>query len=116
MIPKRKLADVSPPPLTGNYLRLVRNPSQGTNTLGNPIYTVEVYLRGEKYQTFNAVSGTVNTQNRDRNCNWSIWRLTKEIILEPLAIASALAIGCQSQGFWRRGDTNESLNLEVHVC
>jgi hypothetical protein len=66
-IPKYKVAAISPPPLSRAYLRLVRDPSKGTNSLGNPIHTLEIYLNGKKYQTFNAISGTVNTQNRDRN-------------------------------------------------
>jgi hypothetical protein len=52
---------------SNNYLKLVRDPSKGTNNLGNPIYTLEAYIDGQKYQAFDAVSGTVNTQNADRN-------------------------------------------------
>jgi hypothetical protein len=61
------IAAISPAPLGSNYLRLVRDPSNRTNDLGNPIYTLEAYVRGERYQTFTAVSGTVNTQNYNRN-------------------------------------------------
>jgi hypothetical protein len=65
--PKRKIATNSLPPLAGNYLRLVRHPSKGSNELGNPIYTLEAYVNGRKYQSFKAVSGTATTQDRDRD-------------------------------------------------
>jgi L,D-transpeptidase catalytic domain len=64
---KRKLATNSLPPLSGNYLRLVRDPNKGSNSLGNPIYTLEAYVDGRKYKSFKAVSGTATTQNRDRD-------------------------------------------------
>jgi hypothetical protein len=64
---RQKLAAVSPPPLSGNYLRLVRDPNKGTNDIGNPIYTLEAYVDGQRYQTFNAVSGTATTQTADRH-------------------------------------------------
>jgi hypothetical protein len=50
-----------------NYLRLVRNSQKGTNAVGNPIYTLEAYVNGQKYRSFDAVSGTANTQNLDRH-------------------------------------------------
>jgi hypothetical protein len=62
-----RIATTSRSPLSGNYLRLVRDPNKGTNNIGNPIYTLEAYVNGQRYQTFNAVSGTVKTQNYDRN-------------------------------------------------
>jgi hypothetical protein len=64
---RTEIAAVSPPPLSGNYLRLVRDATKGTNDLGNPIYTLEAYVRGERYQTFDAVSGTARSQTADRN-------------------------------------------------
>jgi hypothetical protein len=64
---RQNIAAISRPPLSGNYLRLVRDPSKGTNDVGNPIYTLEAYVRGEKYQTFTAVSGTARSQNFNRN-------------------------------------------------
>jgi hypothetical protein len=64
---KRKLATNSLPPFAGNYLRLVRDPNKGTNSLGNPIYTLEAYVNGRKYRSFKAVSGTATTQDRDRD-------------------------------------------------
>ena len=64
---RQDIAAISRPPLSGNYLRLVRDPSRGTNAVGNPLYTLEAYVRGEKYQTFNAVSGTARSQNFNRN-------------------------------------------------
>jgi hypothetical protein len=63
----RRLIAASNLQVSGNYLRLVRDSSQGTNEVGNPIYTLEAYVDGQKYQSFNAVSGTVNTQTIDRN-------------------------------------------------
>jgi hypothetical protein len=64
---RKEIAAVSRPPLSGNYLRLVRDPNQGYNNVGNPLYTLEAYVRGEKYQTFTAVSGTARSQTFDRN-------------------------------------------------
>jgi hypothetical protein len=64
---KRKLATNSLSPFTGNYLRLVRDPNKGSNKLKNPIYTLEAYVNGRKYRSFNAVSGTATTQDRDRD-------------------------------------------------
>jgi hypothetical protein len=64
---RRRIAAVSRPPLSGNYLRLVRDPSKGTNDNGNPIYTLEAYVGGERYHTFNAVSGVASSQKLDRN-------------------------------------------------
>jgi hypothetical protein len=64
---KPRIAAVSPAPLGGNYLKLVRDPNKGTNDVGNPIYTLEAYVNGQKYHTVNAVSGTATTQNADRN-------------------------------------------------
>jgi hypothetical protein len=64
---KHKFAAVSPSPFSGNYLKLVRDPNKGTNDLGNPIYTLEAYVNGQKVQTFDAVSGTANSQKADRN-------------------------------------------------
>jgi hypothetical protein len=63
---RKDIAAISLPPLSGNYLRLVRDPNKGTNDVGNPLYTLEAYVRGEKYQTFNAVSGTARSQNLNR--------------------------------------------------
>ncbi len=63
----RKIAAISPPPLSGNYLRLVRDPRNRTNDLGNPIHILEVYRNGIIYQRFKATSGTASSQNRDRS-------------------------------------------------
>jgi hypothetical protein len=64
----KNIAVGSPLPLSGNnYLKLVKDPSKGTNDVGNPIYTLEAYVDGQKYQTFDVVSGTANTQNADRH-------------------------------------------------
>ena len=64
---RKDLAAISKPPLSGNYLRLVRDPDNGTNNVGNPLYILEAYVRGERYQTFTAVSGTARSQNYDRH-------------------------------------------------
>lgn len=64
---RQDIAAISRPPLSGNYLRLVRDPNKGTNDVGNPLYTLEAYVRGERYQTFKAVSGTARSQNFNRN-------------------------------------------------
>jgi hypothetical protein len=63
----RRIAAVSPAPFRGNYLRLVKDPSNRTNNLGNPIHTLEVYRNGVIYQRFDATSGTAISQNRDRS-------------------------------------------------
>ncbi|WP_310410271.1 hypothetical protein [Chamaesiphon sp. OTE_8_metabat_110] len=65
--PKTRIAARSNPPFSGNYLRLVRDPGKGTNDVGNPIYTLEAYVGGQKYQTFDVVSGTARSQNADRD-------------------------------------------------
>ncbi len=62
-----RIAAVSPSPFRGNYLRLVRDPRNRTNALGNPIHTLEVYRNGVIYQKFDATSGTASSQNRDRS-------------------------------------------------
>jgi hypothetical protein len=65
--PKPRIAAISNPPFSGNYLRLVRDASKGTNDVGNPIYTLEAYVGGQKYQSFDVVSGTARSQNADRH-------------------------------------------------
>ena len=62
-----RIATISPPPFRGNYLRLVRDPRNRTNALGNPIHILEVYRNGVIYQKFDATSGTASSQNRDRS-------------------------------------------------
>lgn len=64
---RSRIATGSRLPLSGNYLRLVRDPNKGVNNVGNPIYTLEVYLDGQRYQSFNAISGTATTQTANRN-------------------------------------------------
>ena len=63
----RRIAAISPPPLSGNYLRLVKDPRNRTNDLGNPIHILEVYRNGIIYQRFKATSGTASSQSRDRS-------------------------------------------------
>ena len=65
--PKLRIAAISSPPFSGNYLRLVRDPSKGSNDVGNPIYTLEAYVGGQKTQSFDVVSGTAKSQNADRD-------------------------------------------------
>jgi hypothetical protein len=65
--PRQKIATGSRPALSGNYLRLVRDPNHGTNDIGNPIYILEAYVDGQRYQTFDTVSGTATTQDFDRH-------------------------------------------------
>jgi hypothetical protein len=65
--PKSRIAAISSPPFSGNYLKLVRDPSKGNNDVGNPIYTLEAYINGQKYQSFDVVSGTAKSQNADRH-------------------------------------------------
>jgi hypothetical protein len=65
--PKLRIAAISSPPFSGNYLRLVRDPSKGTNDVGNPIYTLEAYVGGQKTQSFDVVSGTAKSQTADRH-------------------------------------------------
>lgn len=62
-----RIATGSRLPLSGNYLRLVRDPNKGVNNVGNPIHTLELYLDGQRYQSFNVISGTATTQTADRN-------------------------------------------------
>lgn len=42
-------------------------PSGTHNRLGNPIYTLKLYVTGEIRDQFNAVTGRAHTQSRDRN-------------------------------------------------
>ena len=53
--------------MSGNYLRLVKDPNQGINSVGNPIYTLETYINGELDRRFKAVSGTARSQQADRH-------------------------------------------------
>jgi hypothetical protein len=53
--------------MTGNYLRLVKDPNRSTNSMGNPIYTLETYIDRELDRRFKVVSGTARTQQADRN-------------------------------------------------
>ena len=52
---------------TGACLRFVKTPESGVNQIGNPLYTLELYMNGKSINSLTAVSGRVNTQNRDRN-------------------------------------------------
>jgi hypothetical protein len=63
----KKIATGSRSPFGNNYLRLVRDPNNETNALGNPIYILEAYVNGQKYRTFPTVSGTATTQSANRN-------------------------------------------------
>ncbi len=64
---KQYLREISRSSVGGNYLRLVKYSNNGTNDIGNPIYTLEIYIDGELDRRFNAVSGTATSQKADRN-------------------------------------------------
>ncbi|WP_310482397.1 hypothetical protein [Chamaesiphon sp. VAR_48_metabat_403] len=63
----RQIAAISRTSIEGSYLRLIIDASKGKNSVGNPIYTLETYINGRKFQSFNVVSGTANTQKVDRD-------------------------------------------------
>ena len=113
---RKRIAAVSPPPLSGNYLRLVRDPSRGSNNIGNPIYTLELYIGGEISQRFNAVSGTYSTQNLDRNRGMNhaplpdgLYRVSDQIV--PGALPE---VGRTFVGIYPQFDTNRS-DLGIHL-
>jgi hypothetical protein len=113
---RQRIAAVSPPPLSGNYLRLVRDPSKGTNDNGNPIYTLEAYVGGERYQTFSAVSGIASSQQFDRNIGSNhaplpdgLYRVSDQIV--PGAVPE---VGRTFIGIYPQFQTNRS-DLGIHV-
>jgi hypothetical protein len=113
---RQRLAAVSPPPLSGNYLRLVRDSSKGTNDNGNPIYTLEAYIGGERYQRFSAVSGIASSQQFDRNVGNNhaplpdgLYRVSDEIV--PGAVPE---VGRTFIGIYPQFQTNRS-DLGIHV-
>ena len=55
---------------SNTYLRLTYKYKGRTNKQGNPVYTLEAYTNGRKYRAFKAVTGTRNTQGRDRSTNF----------------------------------------------
>jgi hypothetical protein len=73
---KQILAQTSPdlsisylPPSCNTCLRLIKDPADRKNSLGNPIYKLEAYLNGKPYYSFDAVTGRAFTQNRQRHQN-----------------------------------------------
>jgi hypothetical protein len=113
---RQRIAAVSPPPLSGNYLRLVRDSSKGTNDNGNPIYTLEAYIGGERYQTFSAVSGVASSQQLDRNIGSNhaplpdgLYRVSDQIV--PGAVPE---VGRTFIGIYPQFHTNRS-DLGIHV-
>jgi hypothetical protein len=113
---RQRIAAISPPPLSGNYLRLVRDPSKGTNDNGNPIYTLEAYVGGERYQTFSAVSGIASSQQFDRNIGSNhaplpdgLYRVSDQIV--PGAVPE---VGKTFIGIYPQFQTNRS-DLGIHV-
>jgi hypothetical protein len=113
---RQRIAAVSPPPLSGNYLRLVRDSSKGTNDNGNPIYTLEAYIGGERYQTFNAVSGIASSQQFDRNIGNNhaplpdgLYRVSDEIVPGAVPEVGRTFIGIYPQFQTHRSD------LGIHV-
>ncbi len=114
--PRQKIAAVSPPPLSGNYLRLVREPSKGANDNGNPIYTLEAYVDGERYQAFSAVSGIASTQHLNRNIGNNhaplpdgLYRVSDQIV--PGAVPE---VGKTFIGIYPQFQTNR-VDLGIHV-
>jgi hypothetical protein len=113
---RQRIATASRPPLSGNYLRLVRDLSRGTNDLGNPIYTLEAYIGGEQYQTFSAVSGIASTQQLDRNIGSNhaplpdgLYRVSDQIV--PGTVPE---VGRTFIGIYPQFQTNRS-DLGIHV-
>ncbi len=112
---KRKIATNSPPPFAGNYLRLVRDPNKEINSQGNPIYTLEAYVNGRKYRSFKAVTGTANSQTRDRNIGSNfaplpdgLYRVSNSIV--PGTIPQ---VGKTFIGIYPRFETNRT-DLGIH--
>jgi hypothetical protein len=56
---------------SGACLKFVKNTGLGTNKLGNPIYSLELYRNGKLEKSFISVSGRAKTQNRNRNLSGS---------------------------------------------
>lgn len=113
---RQRIAAVSRPPLSGNYLRLVRDSRKGTNDNGNPIYTLEVYVGGELHQSFNAVSGVATSQQLDRNIGSNhaplpdgLYRVSDQIV--PGAVPE---VGKTFIGIYPQFQTNRS-DLGIHV-
>jgi hypothetical protein len=113
---RQRIATASRPPLSGNYLRLVRDPSKGTNDNGNPIYTLEAYVGGERYQTFSAVSGVASSQQLDRNIGSNhaplpdgLYRVSDQIVPGTVPEVGRTFIGIYPQFQTGRSD------LGIHV-
>ncbi len=113
---RRKIAAVSQPPLSGNYLRLVRDPNKGTNDNGNPIYTLEAYIGGERYQKFNAVSGIASSQNLDRNRGMNHAPLPDGLyhVSDRIVPGAVPEVGRTFVGIYPQFDTNRS-DLGIHL-
>ena len=58
-------ANSSAPPQCNTCLRLVK--SSNSNSLDNPLYTLEAYSEGKLMHSFNAVTGRAYTQTRNRD-------------------------------------------------
>ena len=58
-------ANSSAPPPCNTCLRLVK--SSNSNSLDNPLYTLEAYSEGKLMHSFNAVTGRAYTQTRNRD-------------------------------------------------
>jgi hypothetical protein len=113
---RRRIAAVSRPPLSGNYLRLVRDPSKGTNDNGNPIYTLEAYVGGERYHTFNAVSGIASSQKLDRNRGNNHAPLPDGLysVSQQIVPGTVPEVGRTFIGIFPEFETNRS-DLGIHV-
>lgn len=54
-------------PCQSSCLRLIRDKKNRKNSLGNPIYILEAYEKGQKIYAFQAVTGRTYSQNRNRD-------------------------------------------------
>ena len=112
----QRIATRLPSLLSGNYLKLVRDPSKGTNDIGNPLYTLEAYVDGQIYQTFNAVSGTVNSQNADRNIGNNVAPLPDGLyaVSNQIVTGAVPEIGKTFIGIFPKFETGRN-DLGIHL-
>jgi hypothetical protein len=111
-----KIAMRSPSPYSGTYLRLVKYSDRGKNDIGNPIYTLEAYVNGTFYRSFNAVSGTAYTQERDRHVGNNAAPLPdgKYRIADTIVPGAISEVGRTFIGISPQFDTNR-IDLGIHI-
>jgi hypothetical protein len=51
--------------LTGSYMKLI--PTSQANSLGNPLYELQLFANSQKISSYMIVTGRANTQSKDRN-------------------------------------------------